>query len=179
MPTDTTPGQDYIPHTETVQSLQRFDLERGLKLTTAQAFAVCEWCETKIAAPLISEREFSECQHAEVSELLRERNRSGATLRAALERMLDAYENGATGSYRQELVYQARAALAGTSDGWIPVSERLPSPESVVIVFMHNGEQDMAWLSQAGRFVHENDDMGWRVTHWRPLPAPPAAKGAP
>lgn len=54
--------------------------------------------------------------HCECLAHLANRAAQQDALRAALEAMLDAYVNGATGTYRQELVKQARAALAATEE---------------------------------------------------------------
>ena len=43
--------KQYIPWTETIESLSKFDLKRKLKLTTKQAWAIAEWHEKNLAVP--------------------------------------------------------------------------------------------------------------------------------
>jgi len=70
---------------------------------------------------------------------------------------------------------------------WIPCSERMPEPERRVTVFglRHEDEEPVAfeafhmpnfaithrWQFRGGQYCHES-----AVTHWMPLPAPPAVK---
>lgn len=57
---------------------------------------------------------------------------------------------------------------------WIPVDERLPDDDITVLVAISNSDEPV-WLGW-------HDDAGWcsvdampiRVTHWQPIPKPPA-----
>ena len=65
---------------------------------------------------------------------------------------------------------------------WVPVTERLPQPESVVLCAFDSGEVSslrQEWsLSQAeDPFLDETEASPRRVTHWMPLPAAPGKGG--
>src|SRR3990167_7914347 len=93
----------------------------------------------------------------------------------------------------------AQSALA-EKERWIPVSERLPGLEQVVLVHFASGydgspvyawgarcDDSEGWLwgissSRSGIHPKENADFNdieadddYKVTHWMPLPAPPAS----
>ena len=55
---------------------------------------------------------------------------------------------------------------------WIPVTERLPEWMEYVIVHYENGFIRIAMLVDDHRFSHTG--LYGPVTHWMPLPAPPA-----
>lgn len=56
-------------------------------------------------------------------------------------------------------------------DAWVPVSERLPEERANVIVY----DGYLAYQAyRSGSFWYADDDGAYGVTHWRPLPAPPA-----
>ena len=66
---------------------------------------------------------------------------------------------------------------------WVPVTERLPQPETVVLCAFDSGEVGslrQAWsLSQAeDPFLHEAEPSLGRATHWMPLPKAPGKGGA-
>ena len=56
------------------------------------------------------------------------------------------------------------------NDGWIPVTERLPSYGQEVIVYAGNY---LKGCVTAMRFWDEKYITWLRVTHWMPLPEPP------
>lgn len=76
---------------------------------------------------------------------------------------------------------EARAQL---NNGWIPVSERLPELERLVLITTNEGgtftgkyrevNGKRFWLPTGNATYAAN----WKVTHWRPLPTPPGTKGA-
>ena len=63
--------------------------------------------------------------------------------------------------------------------GWVSVEERLPPNESIVQVFTDGEFQHTARRQRDGRWTECNigRQIVAKVTHWRELPAPPAAKG--
>jgi hypothetical protein len=60
------------------------------------------------------------------------------------------------------------------ADGWIPVSERLPEPNEIMLTLHKQGQMlcedfhNGLWTSQINWFDSTNP-----VTHWMHLPAPP------
>ena len=70
---------------------------------------------------------------------------------------------------------------------WIPVSERLPRPETEVLCAFDSGEvcslwQDWALSRDEDPFLYGADPDFRRVkraTHWLPLPLPPERGGVP
>lgn len=83
--------------------------------------------------------------------------------------------------------WQARAKLKAasslrTASQWIPVEEKLPDEGQSVIIFAY-GEVH-SWMARRRSFrTHSTRDWLWqslngipknRVTHWQPLPDPPA-----
>ena len=64
-----------------------------------------------------------------------------------------------------------------TFQNWIPVSERLPSPNKLVLCWWEsgNGEKEhygFATFQSHGVWYVSNEGMP-KVTHWMPLPTPP------
>lgn len=71
---------------------------------------------------------------------------------------------------------------------WVPVSERLPAPETMVLAaFEMDGPGD--WRIKCACYEPDSDDLkpqdgwrifggGWRPTHWTHLPAPPQGPAA-
>lgn len=69
-------------------------------------------------------------------------------------------------------------------DKWISVSERLPEPETDVLVAFDDGEITSLWQNWSNLITTEdNDPLEYivdimsgeyhTVTHWMPLPEPP------
>jgi hypothetical protein len=65
---------------------------------------------------------------------------------------------------------------------WIPVTERLPKPDDIVVVAIHDDSGDTPYdvtnvgfyldVFPLGVWVVENERCSY-VTHWMPLPQPP------
>jgi hypothetical protein len=74
-----------------------------------------------------------------------------------------------------------KAAICGLlqrtrTNGWIPVSERLPAEESQCIVWhKRSGECRIAFRYE-GNWYEGSILITANVTHWMPLPEPPEAK---
>ena len=87
-------------------------------------------------------------------------------------------------SLARQLERELNAALSlREREGWIPVSERLPETDKFVWVYGKHAMQVLACYTD-GRFCcyDAEYDEAWtidihdKVTHWMPLPAPPAEK---
>lgn len=95
---------------------------------------------------------------------------------AAVNRLLDS--DGSRGCYDAMVLGEARdeierllAAAPAVSDGWIPVSERLPEVGSTIMVHMDNPQ-----YSATDYAIATYDKYGFsraKVTHWQPLPDAP------
>lgn len=59
-------------------------------------------------------------------------------------------------------------------DGWIPCSERLPEKNIRVLTTHKNGIVQIAYLSDSGNFIIEDDGDKYviQVIAWQPLPEP-------
>ena len=99
---------------------------------------------------------------------------------------------GATGSLKAaledaqksiEVFGQANAALRDKVPEWIPVTERLPEPEKMVLLTVSGKVKNIS-LVDAYELGEFNTDEGWilemwpewkdpKVTHWMPLPELP------
>lgn len=79
-----------------------------------------------------------------------------------------------------------RAAVAAWERRWIPVSERKPKTDDIVIVAIHDDSGDTPYdvtnvgfyldVFPLGVWVVENERCNY-VTHWMPLPQQPAEEG--
>lgn len=60
---------------------------------------------------------------------------------------------------------------------WISVKDRLPEPETYVLVHSYGGRYDVLRLLEDSKrgWYPGGLGLGW-TTHWMPLPAPPEAK---
>jgi len=63
---------------------------------------------------------------------------------------------------------------------WIPVSERVPEADEMVLIWSntdpgdHRPREIGCRSSQGYWYTYPNDGDGrWDVTHWMPLPSPP------
>jgi hypothetical protein len=59
---------------------------------------------------------------------------------------------------------------------WVPVSERLPEPGTIVIAFI-NGEVMEATFCGGNGLHWQTDRGGFHATHWQPLPPGPEGNG--
>jgi hypothetical protein len=58
--------------------------------------------------------------------------------------------------------------------GWIPVSERLPAKDLMVLVWSQSDGLHLARLDLWQQWRDADENFGKKITHWMPLPAPPA-----
>lgn len=78
------------------------------------------------------------------------------------------------------LMDAARAILQEIStltppNEWVNRNVHLPEWQVDVLVLYDSGKIDINWVDSVGEFMYEN--IYGRVTHWMPLPAPPAGGG--
>ena len=59
---------------------------------------------------------------------------------------------------------------------WVNRNVCLPEWQVDVLVLYDSGKIDINWVDSVGEFMYEN--IYGRVTHWMPLPAPPAGGGS-
>ena len=109
--------------------------------------------------------------------------------------LIDNGRNGCTGpsGYPDEgevrtgeAVEELRAALAATpqpGEGWISVEDRMPEENGHFLVYetptseRGDDERNIRWFHKpSGKWFDGDGDGIECVTHWMPLPAPPAAK---
>ena len=58
-------------------------------------------------------------------------------------------------------------------DGWIPVTERCPADELMVLVWSQSNGLHLAYLDSYRQWRDADHNPGKKITHWMPLPAPP------
>jgi hypothetical protein len=63
-----------------------------------------------------------------------------------------------------------------TLDGWIPVAERLPAKDLMVLVWSQSNGIHLAYIDPWGQWRDADENFGKKITHWMPLPAPPTAR---
>lgn len=71
-----------------------------------------------------------------------------------------------------ELIQSENTQLR-TKMEWIPVSERLPLPDKMVLCYMSNGVIDTGYYYD---YAWHTGLFGEFVTHWKRLPEPPKTK---
>jgi hypothetical protein len=59
------------------------------------------------------------------------------------------------------------------SGEWIPVAERCPANESMVLVWSQSNGLHLAYLDSYRQWRDADENFGKKITHWMPLPAPP------
>lgn len=97
----------------------------------------------------------------------------------ALEELLHECEQGIATSPHARI--EARAALSeAKAGGWQPI-ETAPKDETFLAVLACGGEQTICTMrhsvAEAKNSRPHGDFERERVTHWQPLPAPPAQRG--
>lgn len=73
---------------------------------------------------------------------------------------------------------EAREAADALERGWVPVSERLPE-QCYVLVCWEDGYIEEIHASSVEAYTHRVTSTGQIVTHWMPLPSPPAKREVP
>jgi hypothetical protein len=56
---------------------------------------------------------------------------------------------------------------------WIPVTERLPAKDLMVLVWSQSDGLHLARLDLWRQWRDADENFGKKITHWMPLPAPP------
>lgn len=59
------------------------------------------------------------------------------------------------------------------TDEWIPVGERLPDNDAMVLVWSQSNGLHLAYLDSYRQWRDSDDNPGKKITHWMPLPRPP------
>jgi hypothetical protein len=57
---------------------------------------------------------------------------------------------------------------------WIPVTERLPELLETVLVWSSSDGLHLASLDSRRQWMDADENPGKKITHWMPLPHPPA-----
>lgn len=70
------------------------------------------------------------------------------------------------------LCYSDKQRHHAPPNEWVNRNVRLPEWQVDVLVLYDSGKIDINWVDSVGEFMYEN--IYGRVTHWMPLPAPPA-----
>lgn len=115
-----------------------------------------------------------ECASARCQELepdsepiLRECRDEIIAARACAEMMLQG-----TGQRLAESM--AERVINGQTVGrWIPVSERLPEDESMVLVWSQSNGLHLAYLDSYRQWRDADMNFGKKITRWMPIPEPP------
>lgn len=65
-------------------------------------------------------------------------------------------------------------------EGWVPVEKNLPQDSVRVLCFCEGGHQEIGYVDEedwwSGSRLEPFFKIGYNITHWRPLPVPPATK---
>lgn len=85
--------------------------------------------------------------------------------------------------YKKEALVDHLIQNGVTIQKWIPVTERLPEPETDVLVFVDGCVEAIVYRygRKRNRFMKMDDCGYWwertGVTHWMPFPEPPKKEG--
>jgi len=100
-----------------------------------------------------------------------------AQLKADYQAQYDSARQFAKG-YHTELSNHKYWKRQAQMVGWISVDDRLPyGPEPVLCMHRADFSGEEIWCHGIGAYVGGTWARGWGVTHWMPLPSPPAAVG--
>lgn len=78
----------------------------------------------------------------------------------------------------QESAENAHCNSCKKRNSWIPVTERLPEKDTIVLCYK-DGQRRLGYYLGANygkgvaAFRHKKDQWAFGVTHWMPLPEPP------
>ncbi len=75
------------------------------------------------------------------------------------------------------MIWEAWLARAAQSE-WISVEDRLPETETTVLICTERGDIFSSWASNEDVFWFYGEEEDNRITHWQPLPKPPAGDPA-
>jgi hypothetical protein len=90
--------------------------------------------------------------------------------------VVEAYESRNTDKLRGHIDAALADAEKRGAEKWISVSERLPEDQYAVLAYNQAFHDILMATTEGGLWYDEGDDtLIGSVTHWMPLPAPPAA----
>jgi hypothetical protein len=72
-----------------------------------------------------------------------------------------------------EEAVEAAKKLATVGE-WIPVAERCPANDLMVLVWSQSNGLHLAYLDSYRQWRDADHNPGKKITHWMPLPEPPA-----
>ncbi len=78
------------------------------------------------------------------------------------------------GHLKRRIIEELEPTMAEWERRWIPVSERFPCDESMVLVWSQSNGLHLAYIDPWGQWRDADENPGKKITHWMPLPAPPS-----
>lgn len=78
------------------------------------------------------------------------------------------------GWLKRRIIEELEPTMAEWERRWIPVDERFPGDESMVLVWSQSNGLHLAYIDQWGQWRDADENPGKKITHWMPLPAPPS-----
>jgi len=66
-----------------------------------------------------------------------------------------------------------RSVASTGSLAWIPVTERLPANDLMVLVWSNSNGLHLAYLDSFRQWRDDDHNPGKKITHWMPPPEPP------
>lgn len=69
--------------------------------------------------------------------------------------------------------HEEPSGASGGSLAWIPVTERLPANDLMLLVWSNSNGLQLAYLDSFRQWRDADHNPGKKITHWMPLPAPP------